>query len=268
MAYGLREQEHTTRMTLEPVPQTGSDQPADTPSPLTGAGRAVYVAGAVALTEPGPAAAGLVVTDEGGRVLARRAHYLGRATRIEATARALLTGLYVALDEAMLAPTLRVDEPALVDALEQHGAVPAGTEGLIEQIRAVRARLGTHRLETIRPSANPARPIALTPLVEWLPERTRRAERLRVRRVGVHTYDVASETQPGQTYRVWLRRPDGTDEPFHCECGDFQYRGLPCKHLLAVAREEGALEEVFRADAGAFSRPSEAATDEHPPERA
>lgn len=36
-------------MTLEPVPQTGSDQPADTPSPLTGAGRAVYVAGKVKL---------------------------------------------------------------------------------------------------------------------------------------------------------------------------------------------------------------------------
>src|SRR2546423_14941366 len=102
--HGMRsaEREHTPRMTLEPVPQTRSDQPADTPSPLTGAGRAVYVAGAVALTEPGPAAAGLVVTDERGRVLARRAHYLGRATRLEATARALLTGLYGALDEAML----------------------------------------------------------------------------------------------------------------------------------------------------------------------
>jgi SWIM zinc finger len=104
--------------------------------------------------------------------------------------------------------------------------------------------------------------------VEWLPERTRRAERLRVRRVGVHTYAVASETQPGQTYRVWLRRPDGVDEPFSCEGADFQYRGLPCKHLLAVAHEEGALEEVFRADAGALSRPSDAATDEHPREPA
>src|SRR5919202_5555616 len=205
-------------MTSEPAPTSGTDQPGEGPSPLGGPGPRVYVAGAVALTEPGPAAAGLVVTDDAGRMLAHRAHYLGRATRVEASARALLTGLYLALDEAMLAPTLRVDEPALVDALEQRGAAPAGTEGLLDQIRAVRARLGAHGLETIRPSANLARPIALAPLVEWLPERTRRAERLRVSRVGVHTYEVASETQPGQTYRVWLRRPDGVDEPFHCEC--------------------------------------------------
>jgi hypothetical protein len=248
-------------VTLEPVPQIGLDQPEHAPSlRLTGPGRTLYTAGAVALTEPGPAAAGLVVTDEDGRVLAHRAHYLGRASRSEASARALLTGLYVALDEAMLAPTLRVDEPALVDALEHGGPVPAGAEGVIGQIRAVRVQLGTHHLEAIRSSANLARPVALAPLVEWLPERTRRAERLHVSRVGVHTYDVASETQPGQTYRVWLRRPDGVDEPFHCECADFQYRGLPCKHLLAVAQEEGALEELFRADAGAFWRPGEAPT--------
>src|SRR5436305_14526760 len=106
MACGLREREHTTRMTLEPAPQTGSDQPADAPSPLTGAGRAVYVAGGLALTEPGPAAAGLVVADEGGRVLSRRAHYLVRTTRLEARARSLLTGLDVALDPAMVAPSL------------------------------------------------------------------------------------------------------------------------------------------------------------------
>jgi hypothetical protein len=246
---------------LEPVPPPVPDQPDHVPSPrLTGPGRTVYVAGAVALTEPGPAAAGLVVTDERGRVLAHRAHYLGRATRIEAATRALLTGLYVALDEAMLAPTLCVDEPSIVDALEHGSPAPAGAEGLIEHLQDVRARLGEHRLEAIRRSANPAGPVALAPLVEWLPERTRRAEHLQVSRVGVHTYDVASETQPGQSYRVWLRRPDGTDEPFHCECADFQYRGLPCKHLLAVAQEEGALEEVFRADAGAFSRPSETDT--------
>jgi hypothetical protein len=245
-------------MMLEPLPRPAADQPEHVPSPrLTGPGRTVYVAGTVALTEPGPAAAGLVVADERGRVLAHRAHYLGRAMRIEATARALLTGLYVALDEAMQAPTLRVDEPSLVDALEHGAPGPAGVEGLIGQMQEVRARLGEHQLEAIRRSANLARPVALAPLVEWLPERTRRAERLRVSRVGVHTYDVASETQPDQSYRVWLRRPDGADEPFYCECADFQYRGLPCKHLLAVAQEEGALQEVFRADAGAFSRPPE-----------
>ena len=248
-------------MTLEPVP----DQPERAPSPrLTGRGRTLYVAGAVALTEPGPAAAGLVVTDEAGRVLAQRAHYLGRASRVEATARALLTGLYVALDEAMEAPTLRMDEPALADALEPGGAAPAGLEGLIAQIREVRARLGAHHLQTIRPLANLARPVALAPLVEWLPERTRRAERLTVRRAGVHTYDVASETQPGQTYRVWLRRPDGVDEPFRCECADFQYRGLPCKHLLAVAQEEGALADVFRAEASAFGPAEEGGSGEAP----
>lgn len=54
-----------------------------------GTGRRMYVAGALALTEPGPAAAGIVVTDGHDRVLAQRSHYLGSMTRSEATARAV-----------------------------------------------------------------------------------------------------------------------------------------------------------------------------------
>jgi hypothetical protein len=30
-----------------------------------------------------------------------------------------------------------------------------------------------------------------------------------------------------------------------CECADFLYRGIPCKHILAVAREANALDKVF-----------------------
>src|SRR5919197_1506563 len=57
---------------------------------LAGPGRQVYVASALALTEPGPAAAGIVVMDDKARVLAHRSQYLGRAGRGEATARDLL----------------------------------------------------------------------------------------------------------------------------------------------------------------------------------
>ncbi|MBI3971043.1 MAG: SWIM zinc finger family protein [Chloroflexi bacterium] len=100
-----------------------------------GRGRHVYVAGALALTEPGPAAAGIVVADEHDRVLAQRAYYLGPMTRSEATAQALLSAARLALA--------------------------------------------------------------------------------------------------------------GEGEPILCECADFTYRGIPCKHILAVARETGALQRVF-----------------------
>ena len=94
------------------------------------------------------------------------------------------------------------------------------------------------------PSANNrARPVALAPLVDWLPERTRRAENLSVRPLGDGLYEVSSESTPGQVYRVNL----GPAGQVACECADFVHRGIPCKHLLAVARQADAMDRVFYA---------------------
>src|SRR5919201_4960115 len=84
---------------------------------LAGPGRWVYVASALALTEPGPAAAGIVVTDEKGRVLAHRAQYLGRAGRSEATARALLAAMQFAIASHMQSPVFKIEDPALAEAI-------------------------------------------------------------------------------------------------------------------------------------------------------
>ena len=113
--------------------------------------------------------------------------------------------------------------------------------------------MGSHRIEAIPSTANPARAVALAPLVEWLPERTRRAEDLQVRSLGGGRYEVQSESQPGQVYHVTLRAPGetGDGEPIQCECADFLYRGIPCKHLLAVARQAGVLERLFYPDRAA-----------------
>lgn len=215
-----------------------------------GAGRRVYVAGGLALTEPGPAAAGLVVADAQDRVLAQRAHYLGYTTRAEATAQALLTAARLALVGGLESPVFRVDVPGLVEALTGGGASGPHFEGsaaLLTALRDALAQLPGHRLEVVAPSANLARAVALAPLVDWLPERTRRAEELQVQSLGGHVYAVESASAPGQVYRVTLRPPDAPSEgdPIQCECADFLYRGIPCKHLLAVARETGALERLF-----------------------
>ena len=66
---------------------------------------------------PGRPAGGLVVTDEQGRSLARRAQYLGPSTRLDATARALLDGLLLAVSGGLEQPLIRLDDAALVDAL-------------------------------------------------------------------------------------------------------------------------------------------------------
>jgi hypothetical protein len=214
---------------------------------LAAPGRRIYVAGAVALTEPGPAAAGIVVTDEKGRMLAHRAQYLGRAVRNEATARALLAALQFAIANGMQSPVFKVEDPALAEAIRGDRTPPDLAATVTAALREAAAQLPGHRIETVSHSMNLALPIALTPLVEWLPERTRRAEHLRVRSVGGGTYEVESESQPVQVYRVVLRLPDGTvaGEPIRCECADFQYRGIPCKHLLAVAREADSIERLF-----------------------
>ena len=40
-----------------------------------------------------------------------------------------------------------------------------------------------------------------------------------------------------------------------CECPDFQNRAIPCKHLLAAAREAGGLEHLFYPDRPPTPRP-------------
>ena len=209
---------------------------------LAGPGRQIYLAGAVALIEPGPAAAGLVVTDERGRMLAHRSQYLGHATRLEATVQAVLSALHLAVDGGMEAPVFKLEDAALVLGLRGDRDLPPPVAGLAGTIRDLLAQLPGHRVEQIPAAANEARPVALAPLVDWLPERARRAEDLQIRPAGADAYEVESARQPGQVYRITIT-PKG-DEP-SCQCADFEYRGIPCKHLLAVARETGLLDQLF-----------------------
>jgi hypothetical protein len=180
---------------VQPERQVGRELGARAAGP----GRIIYCAGAVALTEPGPAAVGIVVTNQRGRMLAQRSHYLGQATRAEASAQAFVAAARLAVTGGLETPIFRTDDAALA------------------------------------------------PLVDWLPERTRRAENLSVRPVGDGVYEVSSESTPGQVYRVTLG-PVGSAQPaaqIACECADFVNRGIPCKHLLAVAREAGAMDRIF-----------------------
>ena len=97
---------------------------------VAGPGRRIDVAGVVALTDPGPAAAGVVVTDEQGRMLANRSHYLGPASLKDAAAEALLGAARLAREGGLEAPILRIDDPDLVQTLQSRrrrrsGAGPA-----------------------------------------------------------------------------------------------------------------------------------------------
>jgi hypothetical protein len=222
-------------------------------------GRFVYVSGAVALTEPGPAAAGLMVLDAKHRdVLAQRSYYLGVATRNEATAQGLLEAYRLAISGGLKVPVIRVDDPLLVTAVLTQQTLPGRVAETIRAIRALLPHLPDHRLELIPARANVARPVALAPLVEWLPERTRRAERLEVRRLAPDKFEVTSESQPGLVYHVTFRLPGAAAEqegdPIQCECADYLYRGIPCKHVLAVAREVGATDRLFSQDVGPRAR--------------
>ncbi|MBI2755358.1 MAG: SWIM zinc finger family protein [Chloroflexi bacterium] len=226
-----------------PEPEAQGHAPRREPNPrLMGPGRTVWVSSALALTDPGPAASGLVIQDERGQALLHRAQYLGQASRGEAAARALLGALYLCLDNQLLSPTLRIEDAELAAALRGDARPPDDAARLWDQIVEARARLGSHTVEAIR-GTNPAHVVALAPLVEWLPERTRRAEGLAVQQRDDGSYEVRSARGEGQTYRVTL----GTDRetPLACECADFQYRNIPCKHLLAAASSAGGAEQVF-----------------------
>jgi SWIM zinc finger len=235
---------------------------------VAGPGRRIDVAGVVALTDPGPAAAGVVVTDEQGRMLANRSHYLGTESLKDATAEALLGAARLAREGGLEAPIFRIDDPALVQALQGPPGGAGAERGLLRALRDALAQLPGHRLEAIGAGANRARPVALTPLVDWLPERTRRAEGLEVRPLGDGRYEVQSESEPGKVYHVTLRgepsssgearQADEGEELVACECADFLYRNIPCKHLFAVARETGSFDRLFhpaRSAGSAGARP-------------
>jgi hypothetical protein len=210
---------------------------------VAGPGRVIFCAGAVALTEPGPAAVGIVVTNQRGRMLAQRSHYLGQATRAEASAQAFLSAARLAATGGLETPIFRADDATLVRALEGDEAPRGKIAPLLNDARAYLDGLPGHRIEVVPPAHNRARPVALAPLVDWLPERTRRSENLSVRPLGDGAYEVSSESTPGQLYRVTL----GPAGQVACECADFVHRGIPCKHLLAVAREADAMDRVFYA---------------------
>lgn len=214
----------------------------------SGANRRIHVAAVLALTEPGPAAVGIVVLDDRGRAVASRSSYIGRARRDEATAQALLLALRLAHASELESPTFLVDDASLAEAMAG-GVWPEAFAQHRPALEQAAEQLGAHSIEVIPSSANQARAVALAPLVEWLPERTRRAEELKVTPLGKGLFEVQSESNPDQTYRVTFRLPDDKSavdgELLSCECADFLYRGIPCKHLLAVARQQGATERLF-----------------------
>lgn len=224
----------------------------EAPAQLNSSGRQVYAAAVFALTEPGPAAAGLVVADRRGRALAHRAQYLGRARRNQAIAQALLLAARFAAAQGLERPVFRIDDPALLAALSR---APTEKEpDPLTELRETLELLPGYRIEPVNPASNPARSVAAAPLLDWLPERTRRSEELRVRRLDDETFEVESESRPGQRYRVHLPA-SGDESGATCECADFQYREIPCKHLLAAARERGSTEQLFYPSQPETSRP-------------
>jgi hypothetical protein len=222
-----------------------AERPARPAQPrLDDSGRYVYSAAVFALTDPGPAAIGLVVTDRRGRALAHRAQYLGQASRGEAAAQALLLAARFAASHNLTEPVFRVDDPGLQAALQAAGE--ADEAGPLAELRDTLAALPGARVEPVNPASNPARSVAAAPLLDWLPARTRRAEELQVRRLDEETFEVASASRAGETYRVRLGAGSEDGKPvLDCACADFQNRAIPCKHLLAAAREAGGLEHLF-----------------------
>ena len=64
-----------------------------------------------------------------------------------------------------------------------------------------------YRVEQVSTIGNLARPVALGPLIDWLPERARRAEDLEVRRVDPQTYEELVTDLAWFTFR-FARDPD------------------------------------------------------------
>src|SRR4029453_12918687 len=104
-----------------------------------GVGRHVYAAGALALTEPGPAAAGIVIADERGRLLSQRSHYLGQTTRAEPAEPALLDAARLARQATPEEPPSHIDDQALAGALR--GAPIPNDTSTVAALREVLAHI-------------------------------------------------------------------------------------------------------------------------------
>jgi hypothetical protein len=221
-----------------------------TQADIVGPARA-YVAGALALTDPGPAAAGVFISDARGRLVSHRSYYLGYAGAKQASLRAALAALRLCQRLGLASPRVVVDERWLADVLRGDKELPAELTEYEVALREILAAVPGLEIEVTSTATNPARTVALAPLVQWLPERTRRAERLQVNPVGDGEYEVSSERQSDLIYRVHLPSPErvGAGEQIRCECPDYQYRGVPCKHLLVVAQATGGRERLFYPEA-------------------
>src|SRR5438093_8324352 len=122
-----------------------------------GPGRHVYAAGAVALTEPGPAAAGIVVADERGRLLSQRSHYLGQTSRAEANVQALLAAARLAAQGNLEAPIFQIDDQVLAGALR--GGPGPDDSVTIGELREVLAHVPGHTIAPVSPAKNLARAV-------------------------------------------------------------------------------------------------------------
>ncbi|MBI3979914.1 MAG: SWIM zinc finger family protein [Chloroflexi bacterium] len=223
----------------------------------------ISVAGVLALTDPGPAAAGFLITGPTGRVLHRRAYYLGQATADVASVRALIAALRFAVQRRFDHPVVSVERLALADLLGGAETAPATFQPFRQTVAELAQAIPGLRVRVVAPETNPARAVALGPLLEWLPARTRRADRITIQTLAPGVYEVASAHVPGQTYLVWLPKP-GTPGRIACTCPDYQYRGLPCKHLLAVAgRSAGGRQRLFYPTPGETAMPPSGAVETH-----
>lgn len=77
---------------------------------------------------PGPAAAGVVIEDAAGQVLARGRHYLGEMSNNQAEYRALILGLKAVARYRPAAVTVKMDSELVVN--QMHGTYKVRDEGL------------------------------------------------------------------------------------------------------------------------------------------
>ncbi len=107
----------------------------------------------------------------------------------------MLGAARLAVDGGMQAPVFRVESSELIRALASPANLPdAAPLGL--GVRELLEQLTGYRVERVAPLQNPARPVALAPLIDWLPERARKAEELRVQQLDQSHFEVDQPASP------------------------------------------------------------------------
>jgi ribonuclease HI len=104
---------------------------------------------------PGPAASGVVIEDEAGRLLARGRQYLGEMTNNQAEYRALIQGLKSVVRYRPSAVTVRMDSELVVN--QMRGAYKVRDEGLrplYEEALALAQSLPNVRFEAVPRAQN------------------------------------------------------------------------------------------------------------------